>query len=681
LRQWANLLTREDKTQTPAEYTRYWKDMAKAQGLRVGYALPSDSPPPTTEALAANAFNHLAERRSVFRQPELQAQALLLGCAHHDRKTMEQATQAMANQYGIALERDRITSYQHAASAAYLLEFERQSRDTITPLATQDRLPAILANQEARQGFQYSADQREALAKILTGRDGIMTLVGAAGAGKTTALAAVAKVAQDADLQVIGLAPSHVAKDALAESLGVQANTLAGWLQSPPAAKGPRLIILDESGMVSSSDMAGLFASLGTEDRLLLVGDPKQLSPIAAGQPFSDLLEQRPDTPTLGEIRRQRDAAQRRIATLFSQGEGQQAAQLLLGFAHEVDSEALIQSAASAYLAAPGSKVLLASKRATVDSLNAEISRRIHGDTPPMAALATARKIPATKAERERMSFYPAGRTVARRGEVRRVERVDGDRIVTNRGEIIERPWERGWDACEVAALDLWAGDPLLAVDTFALTIDGKVVKVKNGTELTVVGEAANGGVVLRLPDGRQGATDPRSAIPVQYAYARTVHKSQGQTVDHAIVVDDGMAGASIGYVATSRQRESLTIITSDKASLSDRLADWAQRAPMTATKGSEEKLAAARREGITYAQKQAAPRQQAAAARQAEAERQARIEVERRQAEAEAARQAAAAEAARQAARLAEIEARTNTQTEAAQVEATQTVQWVRRP
>jgi len=667
-RQWANLATREKKQDMrPEEYIALWKKIASEDGLTVAYDISLTKQQPAPEALALNALNHLAERSAIFSQAELQAQALLLGCAYHDRETMERAVHAVTSRYAIPLEHDRLTTYQHAARAEYTLDLARAASSTAAPLADQDRLPAILAAQEARQGFQYSQDQREALTKILSSQDGIMTMVGAAGSGKTTAMQGIAKAAQEAGLQVVGLAPSHAAKDALAVSLGIDAGTLAGWLQSPPAAKGPRLLILDEAGMVDTQSMAALFASLGPQDRLLLLGDDKQLSPVAAGQPFAELLEQRPQTPMLGEIRRQHDTKQREIATLYSQGRGHEAAQALLGFAHEAEPDALASSVASAYLATQGSKVLLASKRATVDALNAEISRRLHGDTPPMAAVATARKIPATKAERERMSFYPVGRTVVKRGEVRRIDKVDGDKIVTNRGETIERPWEHGWDACEVAALDLWQGDPLLAVDTFELNIDGKPVKVRNGTELLVVGKADDGGVILQLPDGRQGATNPRSAIPVQYGYARTVHKSQGVTVDSTIICDDGLTGASIGYVAVSRQRNTLTIITADKNSLADRLAEWAQHAPMTPTKEGAAKLSAARQEGAAYAQKQASVWQQAAALRRVEA---ARIEAERRQA------------AERQAKMEAEAAKRQAEAQQAAKAETPQpAVYWVRRP
>jgi conjugative relaxase-like TrwC/TraI family protein len=677
-RQWANLATREKKQDThPEEYMALWRKIAREDGLTVEYDTRLNKQQPKPEELALNAFNHISEREATFRQPALQAQALLLGCAYHSRATMERAAHAVVSQYAVELEHDRLCTFHHAAKTEYTLDLARAAIGTAAPLADQDRLPALMAEQEALQGFQYSADQREAIRSIVTSQDTIQTLVGAAGAGKTTALAGVAKVAQDAGLQVVGLAPSHVAKDALAESLGIESETLAKWLQAPQPPKGPRLLILDEAGMVGTQDMAALFASLGPQDRVLLVGDPRQLSPIAAGQPFAELLEQRPETPMLGQIRRQYDAEQRRIATLYSQGRGAEAAQALLGFAQEVAPEALVQSAASAYLATNGTKVLLASKNATVQALNAEIAQRLHGNRPADAAVATIRKVPMTKAQRERMSSYPVGSVIAKKGEVRKITKVEGDTVTTNRGETITRPCERGWDLVEAEALDLWAGDPVLATDTLTLTVDGKPVTVRNGTVLTVMGAGPDGGAALALPDGRIGLTDPRHAVPLAYGWARTVHKSQGQTVDHAVVVDDGITGASLGYVASSRQKASLTILTADKASLADRLSTWAERAPMTPTQSSTGRLAQARQEGAAYARQQAAVWQQAAAKRaeaaraQAEAEKQAKIEAERRAREAAEAERQRQAEAARQQA----------PKTEAVQVETPQPVYWGRRP
>jgi ATP-dependent exoDNAse (exonuclease V) alpha subunit len=68
----------------------------------------------------------------------------------------------------------------------------------------------------------------------------------------------------------------------------------------------------------------------------------------------------------------------------------------------------------------------------------------------------------------------------------------------------------------------------------------------------------------INLQDGRVMPNDFRQFA---YGYAVTAHRSQGKTVDAVIISGDGMR-KELFYVAASRGRESLTVITSDKARL-----------------------------------------------------------------------------------------------------------------
>ena len=53
------------------------------------------------------------------------------------------------------------------------------------------------------------------------------------------------------------------------------------------------------------------------------------------------------------------------------------------------------------------------------------------------------------------------------------------------------------------------------------------------------------------------------------YGYAVTAHRSQGKSVDAVVISADGMR-KELFYVAASRGRESITVITSDKDALRD---------------------------------------------------------------------------------------------------------------
>ena len=68
----------------------------------------------------------------------------------------------------------------------------------------------------------------------------------------------------------------------------------------------------------------------------------------------------------------------------------------------------------------------------------------------------------------------------------------------------------------------------------------------------------------IQLEDGR---TLPPNYRSFAHGYAVTAHRSQGKTVDSVILSGDGMQ-KELFYVAASRGRHSVTVITSDKERL-----------------------------------------------------------------------------------------------------------------
>src|SRR4030095_5693027 len=70
----------------------------------------------------------------------------------------------------------------------------------------------------------------------------------------------------------------------------------------------------------------------------------------------------------------------------------------------------------------------------------------------------------------------------------------------------------------------------------------------------------------LHLEDGRR---IPESYKHFDYGYAVTAHRSQGQSVDTVVIAGEKMS-RELFYVAASRGREQLTVITSDKSRLQE---------------------------------------------------------------------------------------------------------------
>ena len=76
------------------------------------------------------------------------------------------------------------------------------------------------------------------------------------------------------------------------------------------------------------------------------------------------------------------------------------------------------------------------------------------------------------------------------------------------------------------------------------------------------------------LEDGR---TLPAGFRHFTHGYAVTAHRSQGKSVDAVIISGDGMR-KELFYVATSRGRQSVRVVTSDKESLRESVARSSMR-------------------------------------------------------------------------------------------------------
>jgi hypothetical protein len=100
--------------------------------------------------------------------------------------------------------------------------------------------------------------------------------------------------------------------------------------------------------------------------------------------------------------------------------------------------------------------------------------------------------------------------------------------------------------------------------------------RATNGETVTVSGVNKQGRI--QLTDGR---TLPANYQHFDYGYAVTAHRSQGKSVDAVVISGDAMK-KELFYVAASRGRESVTVITSDKELLRQSVARSGQRQSAT---------------------------------------------------------------------------------------------------
>jgi energy-coupling factor transporter ATP-binding protein EcfA2 len=188
-----------------------------------------------------------------------------------------------------------------------LLDRSRDFTGPTVALATVEKI----AHKPDADGSVLSEDQAEALTRIAVSGRMLDVLVGPAGAGKTTAMNALRRAweAEHGAGSVVGLAPSAVAAQVLADDLGIETENTAMWWQNH-VTKGlnfqpGQLVIVDEAslaGTLSLDRITGLAQKVGA--KVLLVGDYAQLQSVDAGGAFSMLAHDRTDTVELIDVHR-----------------------------------------------------------------------------------------------------------------------------------------------------------------------------------------------------------------------------------------------------------------------------------------------------------------------------------------------------------------------------------------
>ena len=175
------------------------------------------------------------------------------------------------------------------------------------PVATVEKIAARPDAEDRMLG----ADQAAALMKIAVSGLLLDVLVGPAGAGKTTAMSALRRAweKEHGEGSVVGLAPSAVAAQVLADDLGIATENTAKWWQNHLVPgedfRAGQLVIVDEAslaGTLSLDRITHLAERAGA--KVLLVGDFAQLQSVDAGGAFGLLVGGREDAPELVDVHR-----------------------------------------------------------------------------------------------------------------------------------------------------------------------------------------------------------------------------------------------------------------------------------------------------------------------------------------------------------------------------------------
>lgn len=170
---------------------------------------------------------------------------------------------------------------------------------------------------EKENGIVYADLQKHAIMQALT--EGMLILTGGPGTGKTTTLNAIIKIMKQNGKKVLLSAPTGRAAQRMSELTGNEAKTLHRLLEvswdnrdNPIFNKNERnqlkcdALIVDEVSMVDTCIFESVMRALPLGCRLILVGDSDQLPSVGPGNILSDLINSKiAPVVTLNEIFRQ----------------------------------------------------------------------------------------------------------------------------------------------------------------------------------------------------------------------------------------------------------------------------------------------------------------------------------------------------------------------------------------
>jgi conjugative relaxase-like TrwC/TraI family protein len=353
-----------------------------------------------------------------------------------------------------------------------------------------------------------------AAAGAVTGSgDRVSVVVGPAGTGKTRLMAAAGRAWSDSGIPVRGLTVSAMAAGVLAAETGFRTDTIAKFLHEHDGPDGPEngwrlqrgeVVVIDEAGMVASADLARLLSLINeAHGKAVLVGDPAQLGAVEAGGLFR-LLATDANTLELSNVRR---------------------------FTHTWE---------------PDTSMRLRWGHADAIDIYDEHGRIVGGDRTELED-ASMRHWQRLRAAGQSLIITATDRaTVSRLAEQIQRARVEAgdvqpDGITTSAGQRVG------------------VGDEIVTLRNNRRLVTDHGLWVRNGDRWAVISIGDDGALAVShlAGHGRTVLPSAYATEQVALAYAVTVHKAQGVTVDHAISLVDDHTTSEALYVGMTRGRNS----------------------------------------------------------------------------------------------------------------------------
>jgi conjugative relaxase-like TrwC/TraI family protein len=447
----------------------------------------------------------------------------------------------------------------------------------------------------------FNTAQRAVVEEVLSSTDRIHGLQGLAGTGKTTALEAIREGAEKGGYAVEGFAPTSRAAGQL-RAAGINATTLQSFLarggqdQTDSDPERRHLYMLDESSLASTNQMKAFLDKIGSQDRVLVIGDVRQHQGVDAGRPFEQMQDAGMRTSQLDQIMRQKENPELLKAVQhFATGQTAEGVRLLSeqGRVTEVkDASERIATIAKDYASRPENTIIVSPDNRSRQLINQAVRSEMKAtgvvSTDDQEFRTLVHRSDMTGADREWAARYQAGDVLkyAKGSKVLGIEKDSSARVVsTNPREntlTVEREDGKAvtYDPKRLKGVNAYQSmtREFATGDRIQFTARDKELDVNN-RDLATITKLETGKITVRL-DGKEERSvsfDPSKVKTFDHGYAVTSHSSQGLTEDRVIANIDtdssrSLINTRLAYVSMSRASHDARIYTNNAETLATRL-------------------------------------------------------------------------------------------------------------
>lgn len=519
-----------------------------------------------------HARDHLFERASSVRREDLLREALRFSRGSLVEDDLLEPLRARSEFVWVE---GHVTTREMIGLERQLITLVNSERERHRPLGKVVDLPKDL-----------TLGQKTAVESLLRSTDGVMSLIGRAGTGKTHVLKTFVGSLESGGKEVVLTAPTTAAVEVLRKDGFSEAQTVQRLLigEDNWHTLSGKLLIVDEANLLSVRQLHKLLhISKANQCRVLLVGDTQQHHSVEAGDALRLLETQsRLRSASLYEIQRQKPAAYREAVQKISEGrilEGFEKLASLGAIIEEPSEERRIGQMASEYVAsvkAGRSALMVAPTWREIGAVTSAVRREMKekkllgkGDQ----TLFVHDGLDWTEAQRRDLRQYRPGLILRFHqrtrdfspGEWGSVSKVAANHLSVKRfdgSEVkVTGKQAKAFDVAETKPIAIAPGERLL------IQANCRRKNLINGQLVTVKTVLKNGSLILT--DGRRIGSGFRSFT---YGYAITSHAAEGKTVDHVYVSASQRSHVAVNreqfYVSVSRGRRKVRVFTDNKAEL-----------------------------------------------------------------------------------------------------------------